>query len=428
MIELVKPKVVEEDPTTKDVKDHAESDDENEEDVDVPGADGDAKKKKKKKKSKKKKPVQSDPPRVGLSKLFPNGTYPIGEIQEYKNDNVWRTTSEEKRYEDKVLMEDPETTYNNIRRAAEVHRQVRQYARRHIRPGMTLTEIANDIEDSVRALVEEDGLNSGIGFPTGLNINNCAAHFTPNAGDKTVLQQGDVLKVDIGVQVKGRICDSAFTLNWEPTYDNLLEAVKAATNTGVKEAGIDVRLGELGGYIQETMESYEVEVDGKVLPVKPISNLCGHTIHLYSIHGDKSVPIVRTDDMTKMEEGDYFAVETFGSTGRGHVVPYGECSHYARVKDAPSKPLKYVSAKSILNTINQSFGTLPFCRRYLDRLGESKYLLGLNHLVQQGIVEDYPPLYEARGVMTAQFEHTFLLRPTCKEVDHDRDVGVLAMS
>jgi len=33
-----------------------------------------------------------------------------------------------------------------------------------------------------------------------------------------------------------------------------------------QEAGIDVRLGELGGYIQETMESYEVEIGGKVYP------------------------------------------------------------------------------------------------------------------------------------------------------------------
>ena len=50
-----------------------------------------ASKKKKKKKPKKKKPAtvtQSDPPRVGLSKLFPTGTYPEGEIQEYKNEYV----------------------------------------------------------------------------------------------------------------------------------------------------------------------------------------------------------------------------------------------------------------------------------------------------------------------------------------------------
>ena len=95
-----------------------------------------------------------------------------------------------------------------------------------------------------------------------------------------VLQQGDVLKVDLGVHVNGRILDSAFTLSFDPTYNNLLEAVKDATNTGIRvcrflslhpcrrihylqEAGIDVRLGELGAAIQETMESYEVEVNGE---------------------------------------------------------------------------------------------------------------------------------------------------------------------
>jgi methionyl aminopeptidase len=46
------------------------------------------KKKKKKKKPKKKKLEQSDPPRVGLTKLFPNGHYPEGEICEYKDECV----------------------------------------------------------------------------------------------------------------------------------------------------------------------------------------------------------------------------------------------------------------------------------------------------------------------------------------------------
>jgi methionyl aminopeptidase len=97
--------------------------------------------------------------------------------------NAWRTTSEEKRYLEKMAMEDPDLTYENIRRGAEVHRLVRKHARKFIRPGMTMTDIANDIEDGVRALVEENGLEAGIGFPTGLSLNNCAAHYTPNAGD-----------------------------------------------------------------------------------------------------------------------------------------------------------------------------------------------------------------------------------------------------
>jgi hypothetical protein len=47
-----------------------------------------AKKKKKKKKPKKKKLEQSDPPRIGLSKFYPDGNYPVGEIQEYKDEQV----------------------------------------------------------------------------------------------------------------------------------------------------------------------------------------------------------------------------------------------------------------------------------------------------------------------------------------------------
>ena len=58
---------------------------------------------------------------------------------------------------------------------------------------------------------------------------------------RAVLGEKDVLKIDIGVHVKGRICDSAFTLTFDPTYDKLLEAVKAATDTGVR-----VRLREAG--------------------------------------------------------------------------------------------------------------------------------------------------------------------------------------
>lgn len=54
--------------------------------------------------------------------------------------------------------------------------------------------------------------------------------------------------------------------------------------------------------------------------MKPIENLSGHSIGIYQIHGGKSVLLVKNEDQTKMEEGDYFAIETFGSTGRGRVV------------------------------------------------------------------------------------------------------------
>lgn len=103
-----------------------------------------------------------------------------------RDDNLFRTTSEEKRHLDRMSLD----TWNDFRQGAETHRQVRQWARKSIKPGQTLTEIAEGIENSVRALVGHDGLTegdsliAGMGFPTGLSLNNCAAHYTPNAGNK----------------------------------------------------------------------------------------------------------------------------------------------------------------------------------------------------------------------------------------------------
>ncbi|ODQ65714.1 methionine aminopeptidase [Nadsonia fulvescens var. elongata DSM 6958] len=377
-------------------------------------AEGEKKKKKKKKSKKKSKKskTQSDPPRIPIETFFPNKIYPIGEEVEYLDDNRYRTTDEEKRHLDRLN----NNAWNDWRKAAEVHRTVRQHARKVIKPGMTMIDVAETIENAVRALTGSDGLEGGMGFPTGVSLNHCAAHYTPNAGDKTVLSYEDVMKVDIGVHINGRIVDSAFTMTFDNKYDNLVNAVKDATNTGVREAGIDVRLTDIGEAVQETMESYEVELDGKTYPVKCIRNLNGHNIGHYEIHGGKTVPIVKNGDETKMEEGETFAIETFGSTGRGYVISSGECSHYAKNVDAPKVPLKLQRDRQLLAAIDKNFSTLPWCKRYLDRTGEEKYLLALRHLVEYGIVQDYPPLVDTTGCYTAQFEHTILLRPNCKEI------------
>ena len=203
------------------------------------------KKKRKSNKKKKKKQAggrQTTPPRVALANLFHSLQYPEGEIVEYvtDTDNLQRTTAEELRHQSVVNNMDDEFL-NDYRKAAEVHRQVRQYALTIAKPGISMSQLAQEIEDGVRALTDcqglekGDALKAGMGFPTGLCLNNVAAHWTPNPGGKEViLQYDDVLKVDFGVHVNGRIVDSAFTVASNPVYDNLLVAVKATTNTGLK--------------------------------------------------------------------------------------------------------------------------------------------------------------------------------------------------
>lgn len=81
---------------------------------------------------------------------------------------------------------------------------------------------------------------------------------------------------------------------------------------------------------------------------------------------------------------------------------------------------------------------MAFCKRWLDRLEVTKYQMALKDLCDKGnprsdpikhsftfvsrmisvlgVIEAYPPLCDVKGSYTAQFEHTIVLRPTCKEV------------
>lgn len=65
-----------------------------------------------------------------------------------------------------------------------------------------------------------------------------------------------------------------------------------------------------------------------------------------------------------MEEGEFFAIETFGSTGRGMVHDDMEVSHYMKNFDVGNVPIRNPKAKQLLKTIENNFGTLAFCRRY----------------------------------------------------------------
>ncbi|KIW44125.1 methionine aminopeptidase, type II [Exophiala oligosperma] len=398
------------------------------------GAPTDAPKKRKKSKPRKRKKnnkdgaassppsKQSSPPRIPLSDLFPNGDYFEGEVQLYTK-GPRAAAAGEARY-DALRHSHDGVFLQNYRKAAEVHRQTRQWVQRTVKPGDKLMDIANGLEDSVRALLGHDGLEpgdslkAGMGFPTGICLNNQVAHYTPNPGQKdVVLQKKDLMTVDFGVHINGWIVDSAFTMSFDPVYDNLLAAVKDATNTGVKAAGIDVRICDVSAAIQEAMESYEVELGGKTYPVKPIRNLSAHNITSYHIHGGKSIPFVKNSDTTKMEEGEVFAIETFGTTGRGYIYDDAGIYGYGLKEDAPLKvSLPLASARRLHKTIRENFGTIVFCRRYIERLGVDRYLAGMNSLISHGIVEAYEPLCDIPGSYSAQFEHTLILHETHKEI------------
>lgn len=294
-----------------------------------------------------------------------------------------------------------------------IHKEIRKHIRPYLKPGLKLSELANLIENKCMELTKGQGVNKGIGFPSSLSVNDCAAHFTPSKIYDVTLDKKSIIKIDFGVEVNGWITDSAFTVAFNEDYKNLLDGVKDATYTGIKNAAIDVNIKEWGEKIQEVMESYEVEIDGKTYPLQVLKNLGGHNILKNRIHGGVFLPgaqISHYPDNLRFEEGVY-AIETFGSTKSNWVnEKHEENTIYMNKALTTSKLSNSKKLSSFYSNLLKKFNTIPYCDRYLDNLYDSKlYKPNMDKLADKSIVNKYPPLYCSNGGMTAQYEHTIYL-------------------
>jgi methionyl aminopeptidase len=307
--------------------------------------------------------------------------------------------------------------------ASTVHKEVRRFLQLYLRPGIKLLDIAKLIEfKTIELSNQSKSINKGIGFPVGLSVNECSAHYHPTSSDNSILTKDDIIKIDFGTEANGWIIDSAFTVCFDPKYNQLIAAVKAATQYGLANIGVDVNIGEWGKEIQEVMESYEITLNGKTHHIRAINNLGGHNITKGIIHGKIFLPIVDMRNTlshnNRFKEGVY-AVETFGSTGDNYANEIGESTLY-RIN--PNKQLDTselnselnsklnsklnVDSIKLLNKIRSKFNTLPFTNRYIELFNMSNYKKNLENLSNNNYLHSYPPLYVNKGAYTAQYEHT----------------------
>lgn len=317
---------------------------------------------------------------------------------------------------DKNTIKSGNLTLVNAIKAANIHKKVGYHIRQTIKPGMTLNNIATIIEDKINEETNYDKnnpLERGIGFPTGLSVNNCVAHYTPNYKDiDIILNETDIIKIDYGVHIKGTIIDSAFTINFDNKYDEFVKISRNLTNYAVSLCRPDVILGELGGDIEEYIKSKEIIIDNEIYQLKIMGDLSGHMIRQYEIHAGVAVPNIAINYPVRMKEYEYYAIEPFITTGNGKSIIKEPKSHYMFSKNYKNIKSLNKEEMNLYNIINKNYFTLPFCQKWLYNLNNSSENFNdiLYSLEKKNIINSYPPIYDINNSIVSQFEHTIFVK------------------
>ncbi len=276
-------------------------------------------------------------------------------------------------------------------KACSIAAQVREYARTLVKPGASLLEVTDKLEKRIHELGAEPA------FPTQLSLNHIAAHNYPDAGEKLVLSN-EVVKIDVGVHVKGYIGDTAVTVDLSGKYGKMVEAAEAALAAAIKVVKPGVELRQIGAAILG-----EISKRG----FSPVRNLSGHGLDSFEIHSAPNIPNYDNGDTTRLEKGQLIAIEPFATDGAGIVQEGAYATLFALVKEAP---VRLPAARKIMKYIAENYGELVFAKRWLKaKFPAIEVEFALRTMLQAGIVRAYPPLGEQQRGIVTQAEHTVLV-------------------
>lgn len=279
-------------------------------------------------------------------------------------------------------------------KAGRIASKAREDARKKYHVGSTLFEVCETVEAQIR------GMGAEPAFPVNASLNEIAAHYTAEPGDRTVVKEGDVLKIDIGVHVGGYIADTAVTVCYDPRYEQMERAVETALAEAVRIARAGSKASDIGRAIESVITR---------LGFRPIQNLSGHSLQQYTIHAGRTIPNIWTvGGSFALQANEAYAIEPFATTKDGTgVVHEGKVRNIFAI--ASRKPSKEKEADGLLEQIWGRYRTLPFALRWFTDIYEEKKLRSLvDVLVKKRNVHAYPILVEGRGRTVVQAEHTLI--------------------
>lgn len=177
-----------------------------------------------------------------------------------------------------------------------------------IRPGVTTHEINRFVEQYLKkhgATPEQKGYQD-YPYATCASVNDVICHGFPT---KEPLKEGDIVKIDMVVNLNGWLADSAWSYRVgtvSDEADELLNITKEALYASIEKAVLGNRIGDIGHAIQSVAEPKGLSV---------VRQFIGHGIG-QTIHEDPQVPHFGTPGKgMRLKEGMVVTIEPMLNTG-----------------------------------------------------------------------------------------------------------------
>ncbi|MDO5665973.1 MAG: type I methionyl aminopeptidase [Bacteroidia bacterium] len=184
---------------------------------------------------------------------------------------------------------------------------------KYIKPGVTTLQLDKIAEEFIRDHGAIPTFLGYGGFPNSIcaSVNENVVHGIPN---NKPLQEGDILSIDCGTNLRGYCGDSAYTFCVGEVKDEvkkLLKITKEALYKGIEQAQHDKRVGDIGSTIQTYCESHGYSV---------VRELVGHGIGR-NMHEAPEVPNYgRRGTGSLLKNGMCIAIEPMINMGSKNVV------------------------------------------------------------------------------------------------------------
>jgi methionyl aminopeptidase len=282
-----------------------------------------------------------------------------------------------------------------LMKAGRIASQVRKKARVFVEVGEPIINICNFVEESIK------NLGGSPAFPCNVDVDRVAAHYTSPVGDETVIPEGSLVKVDIGVHVDGYIADTATTICFAPQHGSMVEAVEAGLEAAIKTVRAGIAASDVGAAIEKAIRSRGYS---------PIKNLTGHRMSRFIVHAGQSIPNIGGTNGHILNSGDVYAIEPFAvPPNASGLVTDGPPSNIYRFQK--KRKVRGETARSMLKLIQRKFRTMPFASRWiLEKYEGPGGADAFRELLRAKCIYSYPQLIEKSKAPVAQAEHTVIVK------------------